>query len=310
MSRIAFIFPGQGAQYVGMGKDFYDELKESKKIFDIAEEILDFDIKSVCFEENTLINETEYTQAAILTASMAMYEAVKKSGIIPNACCGLSLGEYNAIVAAGVMKFEDALKVVRKRGILMQEAVPDGRGTMMAVLGVDNKAAEDICRETEGIVSVANYNCPGQIVISGEKDAVIKAGEKLKEYGAKRVVELNVSGPFHSQMLAAAGSKLGEFLTDIEINNPKIPYVANVNASYITDNGEIKQLLEKQVSNSVRFEQSVREMIANGIDTFIEIGPGRTLSGLVRKTDRNVNVININCVEDLKKLQNENGGNA
>lgn len=302
MNKTAFIFPGQGAQYVGMAKDFYDEMSECRKVFDIAEEILDFDIKSVCFEENSLINETQYTQAAMLTASMAMYEAVKSLGIKPDVCLGLSLGEYNALVAAGVMKFADALRVVRKRGILMQEAVPDGKGTMMAILGIDNETIENVCKEIDGIVSVANYNCPGQLVISGEKEAVLKAGNILKEKGAKRVMELNVSGPFHSKMLAEAGEQLGIFLEDIEITNPEIPYIANVNASYITDSTNVKELLKNQVSMSVRFEQSIRNMIKDGVDTFIEIGPGRTLSGLVRKIDRNLNVININCVEDLNKL--------
>lgn len=302
MNKTAFIFPGQGAQYIGMAKDFYDEMSECIKVFDIAEEILDFDIKSVCFEENSLINETQYTQAAMLTASMAMYEAVKSLGIKPDVCLGLSLGEYNALVAAGVMKFADALRVVRKRGILMQEAVPDGKGTMMAILGIDNETIENVCREIDGIVSVANYNCPGQLVISGEKEAVLKAGNILKEKGAKRVMELNVSGPFHSKMLTEAGEQLGIFLEDIEISNPQIPYIANVNASYITDIANVKELLKNQVSMSVRFEQSIRNMIKDGVDTFIEIGPGRTLSGLVRKIDRNLNVININCVEDLNKL--------
>ena len=301
MSKIAFIFPGQGAQYIGMGKDFYEELDECRKIYDIADEILDFDIKNICFNENDLINETEYTQAAILTTSMAIYKAVVEIGIKPDVCCGLSLGEYNALVASDVMKFSDALKTIRKRGILMQEAVPDGKGTMMA----DNEIVSRVCEETEGIVSVANYNCPGQLVISGERGAVAMAAQKLKEIGAKRVVELKVSGPFHSEMMAEAGRELRKYIENVEFNKPVIPYVANVNALYIDKNKDIqyiKDLLEKQVSSSVMFEQSVKNMIADGVDTFIEIGPGRTLSGLVKKTDRNVSVMNINCIDDLKKL--------
>lgn len=305
MSKIAFMFPGQGAQYVGMGKDFYEEMNECRRIYDIADEILDFDIKKVCFEENDLINETEYTQAAILTTSMAIYEAVKSLGIKPDVCCGLSLGEYNALIASDVVKYADALKIIRKRGILMQEAVPDGKGTMMAVLGLDNDIVSKICEETEGIVSVANYNCPGQLVISGEKEAVVNAAQMLKDNGAKRVVELKVSGPFHSEMMAEAGKELRKFMEKVKFNKPAIPYVANVNALYIDENKDInhiKDLLEKQVSSSVMFEQSVRNMIADGVDTFIEIGPGRTLSGLVKKTDRTVMVINVNCIDDLKKL--------
>ena len=305
MSKIAFMFPGQGAQYIGMGKDFYEELNECRKIYDIADEILDFDIKNVCFNENDLINETEYTQAAILTTSMAIYKAVIEIGIKPDVCCGLSLGEYNALVASGVMKFTDALKTIRKRGILMQEAVPDGKGTMVAVLGLDNEIVSDVCEETEGIVSVANYNCPGQLVISGERESVAEAAQKLKDIGAKRVVELKVSGPFHSEMMAEAGRELRKYIENVEFDKPVVPYVANVNALYIDENKDIKyikDLLEKQVSTSVMFEQSVRNMIADGVDTFIEIGPGRTLSGLVKKTDRNVRVMNINCINDLKKL--------
>ena len=217
----------------------------------------------------------------------------------------MCLGEYNALVASDVMKFTDALKTIRKRGILMQEAVPDGKGTMMAVLGLDNEIVSRVCEETEGIVSVANYNCPGQLVISGEREAVAMAAQKLKEIGAKRVVELKVSGPFHSEMMAEAGRELRKYIENVEFNKPVIPYVANVNALYIDKNKDIqyiKDLLEKQVSSSVMFEQSVKNMIADGVDTFIEIGPGRTLSGLVKKTDRNVSVMNINCINDLKKL--------
>ena len=187
----------------------------------------------------------------------------------------------------------------------MQEAVPDGKGTMMAVLGLDNEIVSRVCEETEGIVSVANYNCPGQLVISGERGAVAMAAQKLKEIGAKRVVELKVSGPFHSEMMAEAGRELRKYIENVEFNKPVIPYVANVNALYIDKNKDIqyiKDLLEKQVSSSVMFEQSVKNMIADGVDTFIEIGPGRTLSGLVKKTDRNVSVMNINCINDLKKL--------
>lgn len=187
----------------------------------------------------------------------------------------------------------------------MQEAVPDGKGTMMAVLGLDNEIVSRVCEETEGIVSVANYNCPGQLVISGERGAVAMAAQKLKEIGAKRVVELKVSGPFHSEMMAEAGRELRKYIENVEFNKPVIPYVANVNALYIDKNKDIqyiKDLLEKQVSSSVMFEQSVKNMIADGVDTFIEIGPGRTLSGLVKKTDRNVSVMNINCIDDLKKL--------
>ena len=203
---IAFVFPGQGAQVVGMGKDFYENSELSKNIFDEAAELLDFDVKKVCFEENEAINITEYTQAAMLTTSVAMLEVLKEKGLKPDVCAGLSLGEYCALVASGVMDFEDALKAVRQRGILMQEAVPTGIGAMSAIIGLDADVIAGICDKIDE-VSVANYNCPGQIVITGKKEAVEKANEELKEAGARRCVMLNVSGPFHSEMLKTAGSR-------------------------------------------------------------------------------------------------------
>lgn len=298
---IAFVFPGQGAQKVGMAQDFYESSEESRKIFDIADKNLDFDIKKVCFEENREIDITEYTQAVLLTACMAMYAEFEKKGIKPDVCAGLSLGEYAAMVVSGVMKFEDAVKAVRKRGILMQEAVPYGAGSMSAVIGLDNETVEKVCAGIEG-VEVANYNCPGQVVISGIEKSVKKAGEELSEKGARRVIPLNVSGPFHSSMLKDAGEKLGEFLNTIEINNPEIPYVTNVTAEYISDNTRIVDLLKEQVCSSVKWQQSVENMIKNGIDTFIEIGPGRTLTGFVKKIDSSVKAYNIQKLEDIEKV--------
>lgn len=213
---------------------------------------------------------------------------------------GLSLGEYGALAASGVMSTEDVFKVVRKRGIFMQEAVPTG-GAMTAVLGLDATVIEQICEETEGIVSIANYNCPGQIVITGEEGAVAAASEKLSAAGAKRCVPLKVSGPFHSKMLTGAGEKLGEVLADVEIHDIQIPYIANVTADYVTDKAQVKELLTKQVSSSVRWQQSVERMLADGVDTFVEIGPGKTLSGFMRKISRDVKVVNIDKLEDLDK---------
>ena len=312
MGKIVFMFPGQGAQYVGMGKDFYDSFACSKEIFDKANEVLDIDVKKLCFEENEDINITEYTQAAMVTASVAILKKIEEMGLKPDLTAGLSLGEYCALVASDVMSFEDAVKVVRQRGILMQDTVPAGEGAMSAVLGMKKEAIEAVLPDVEGIVTIANYNCPGQIVISGESEAVAKAGDALKEAGAKRVLPLKVSGPFHSPMLKPAGEKLLDVLADVEVNDPKVPYVlndpkvpyvSNTTAEFITSKDEVKELLGRQVYSSVCWEQSIEKMIADGADTFVEIGPGKTLCGFMRKIDRSVKAINIAKVEDLEKLK-------
>lgn len=301
MSKIAFMFPGQGAQYVGMGKDFYDEIPVSREMFELAGKASGLDVVSLCFEENDKINITEYTQIAMLAAEVAILKAVEEKGIKPDVTAGLSLGEYGALAASGVMSCEDVFKVVRQRGIYMQEAVPTG-GAMTAVLGLDSETIEKICEETEGIVSIANYNCPGQIVITGEEAAVKTAADALTAAGAKRCVPLKVSGPFHSKMLSGAGEKLGKVLEGVEIGDIQIPYIANVTADYVTDKGEVKELLTKQVSSSVRWQQTIERMLADGVDTFIEIGPGKTLSGFMRKINKDVKTINIEKLEDLQKL--------
>lgn len=295
------MFPGQGAQYVGMGKDFYEQIPVCKEMFELAGEASGLDVVSLCFEENEQINITEYTQIAMLAAEVAMLKAVEEKGVKPDVTGGLSLGEYGALVASGVMSPADVFKVVRKRGIYMQEAVPQG-GAMVAVLGLDTAVIEKICEETPGMVTIANYNCPGQIVITGEEGAAQAAVEKLTTAGAKRCVKLNVSGPFHSPLLVGAGEKLAAELEQVEIHDIAIPYIANVTADYVSDKEQVKSLLEKQVSSSVRWQQTVERMIADGVDTFIEIGPGKTLSGFMRKINRDRKVINIEKVEDLSKL--------
>ena len=301
MSKIAFIFPGQGAQACGMGKDFYEQTETGKRIFDKATELMGFSMPELCFEENDRLDITEYTQAAMVTASIAMMRVLEKNGIRPDVAAGLSLGEYCALAAAGVMSDEDAIRTVRQRGIFMQEAVPVGQGAMAAILALDAAAIEEVTGAMEG-VWIANYNCPGQIVISGEKAAVEEACEKLKAAGAKRTVMLNVSGPFHSGMLAAAGEKLGQVLSQVEIHEPQIPYVANVTAQYVKNAGEVKELLTRQVSSSVRWQQSVEAMIADGVNTFIEIGPGKTLAGFMRKISRDVKTFNVETLEDMGKV--------
>ena len=302
MGKIAFMFPGQGAQYVGMGQDFYEQIPVCKEMFELASKAGGLDVPALCFEENEQINITEYTQIAMLAAEVAMLKAIEEKGLKPDVTGGLSLGEYGALAASGVMSAEDVFKVVRKRGIYMQEAVPNG-GAMTAVLGLDTATIEKICEETTGTVTIANYNCPGQIVITGEESAVQAAAEKLTEAGAKRCVPLKVSGPFHSAMLVGAGEKLAKELENVEIHDIQIPYIANVTADYVTDKNQVKSLLQKQVSSSVKWQQSIERMIADGVDTFVEIGPGKTLSGFMRKINKDMKVINIEKVEDLQKIE-------
>ncbi|MDC7286550.1 ACP S-malonyltransferase [Blautia schinkii] len=301
MGKTAFIFPGQGAQYTGMGKDFYEQIPVSKEVIDRASKATGLDIPALIFEENEKLHITEYTQIAMLAVEAAMLRALEEKGVRSQVNAGLSLGEYGALIASGVMSEEDAFCVVRKRGIYMQDAVPVG-GAMSAVMGTDAALIEKICEETEGIVSIANYNCPGQIVITGEVDAVNRAGEALKAAGARRIVPLKVSGPFHSGMLVKAGEQLGHALENVKINPFTVPYVTNVTAEYVTEPNEVKNLLVQQVSSSVRWQQCVERMIADGVDTFIEIGPGRTLSGFLRKIDRSMKCLNVEKVEDLEKI--------
>lgn len=301
MSKIAFIYPGQGAQKFGMGQDFYENSASAKELYDRASELLELDMKALCFAENDKLDITEYTQAALVTTCLAMTRVVKERGITPDVTAGLSLGEYCAIATAGGMKEEDAIRTVRKRGILMQEAVPAGEGAMAAVLGMTGEEIENVIDDMEG-VSVANYNCPGQIVITGLTGAVADASEKLTAAGARRVIPLKVSGPFHSAMLGEAGRKLGEELERVEWKPLQIPYVTNVTAEYVTDSRETKALLAKQVASGVRWEQSVRNMLAEGVDTFIEIGPGRTLTGFLKKIDKEVKMYNIETFEDVAKV--------
>jgi [acyl-carrier-protein] S-malonyltransferase len=301
--KVAFIFPGQGAQYIGMGKELYDNFNIVKSIFDKADEILNEDFVNLIFngtEED--IKKTENTQPGILMVSTAIAELLKEKGIAPVMTAGLSLGEYSALVAAGALSYEDALPLVRKRGQYMNEAVPAGKGTMAAVLGLDAEPLLACCEKASelGVVGIANYNCPGQLVISGEVAAVEKASELAKEAGARRVVPLQVSGPFHSSLLKPAGEKLAAELDKVTIKNPEIPVITNVEAQPAKDGEAIKKLLIDQVSHSVRWEDSVRYILSQGVDTFIEVGPGKALTGFMKKIDKTATVYN---VEDMASLE-------
>ena len=304
MAKLACIFPGQGAQYSGMGKEIAENYKEAMDIFDIASLRLGFDIKKLCFEgSEEELKKTENTQPAILTTSIAILEVLKSKGITPDVTAGLSLGEYSALVASNAISFSDAVAIVRKRGKYMQEAVPMGEGTMAAVLGMEKEDVIECLKMASGygVVEAANYNCPGQIVIAGHTKAVEHACVLLKERGAKRAILLPVSAPFHSSLLKPAGDKLADELESLEVKDFDIPVVSNVNAKVIMNKNKIKQCLIEQVSSSILWEDSIRQMIDMGVDTFIEVGPGKSLSAFVKKIDKNVAVFN---VEDLQSLEN------
>lgn len=301
MSKKAFLFPGQGAQKVGMGQSFYEADADARAVFDEASELLGYDMKALCFEENEKLNLTQYTQPAMVTTGIAIMKVVEKQGLLPDTAAGLSLGEYEALYAAGALSVTDAIRVVARRGELMEAAVPAGVGAMAAVLGAEASLIEETLSEIPE-VWIANYNCPGQIVISGKKEAVEAAAEALKARGIKRVLMLNVSGPFHSGLLREAGEELGKVLAETEIHPLRIPYYANVTGGIVEDAAKVRGLLTEQVYSSVRFEQSIRNMLSAGVDTFYELGPGKTLAGFVKKIDRDATVVNIETMEDLAKI--------
>ena len=284
-----------------MGQSFYEADADARAVFDEASELLGYDMKALCFEENEKLNLTQYTQPAMVTTGIAIMKVVEKQGLLPDTAAGLSLGEYEALYAAGALSVTDAIRVVARRGELMEAAVPAGVGAMAAVLGAEASLIEETLSEIPE-VWIANYNCPGQIVISGKKEAVEAAAEVLKARGIKRVLMLNVSGPFHSGLLREAGEELGKVLAETEIHPLRIPYYANVTGDIVEDAAKVRGLLTEQVYSSVRFEQSIRNMLSAGVDTFYELGPGKTLAGFVKKIDRDATVVNIETMEDLAKI--------
>jgi len=300
--KIAFIFPGQGSQYAGMAKEFIENFKESKEVFEIANEVLGFDLAELCVNGPVeKLNLTENTQPALLAASIAILRPLERRGLTATAAAGHSLGEYTAITAAGGFELKDALALVQKRGKYMQEAVPAGTGLMAAVLGMDRQDVEKTCLEAakNGIVAPANYNSPGQIVIAGEKQAVEKAMELAKAGGAKKVIPLAVSVPSHCAMMKQAGEKLAKELATVTINDLRIPIVNNADAKFLRTASELRPSLIKQISAPLYWEDSIKNLVADGYDTFIEIGPGKVLSGLVKRIAKDVKVLN---VEDQKSM--------
>lgn len=299
--KLGFIFAGQGAQYVGMGKELYAEYEEARKVYDSVN--VDFTLKNVCFEgPKDMLDDTAYAQCCILTTSLAIAEVVKAQGITPDYVAGLSLGEYSALCFAGAMNVNDAANIVRARGKLMANALPKGTTSMAAVLNTPEDVILETCKEVAeiGLCQIANYNCPGQIVITGEKAAVEKASELLLEKGARRVVPLNVSGAFHSSLLEDASQELNKVLHQYDLKKPEIPVIYNVSGK--EEEGDIIDILTRQIKSSVYFTQTLEYMIAQGVEAFVEIGPGNALSSFVRKTSRDIPVYSVDSKESLEKM--------
>lgn len=305
--KLGFVFPGQGAQYVGMGKDLYEKYDVVKKVYEDASNVLGMDIAKITFESSDEeLNQTKNTQIAILVMSLAITKLLKENNIEADISAGLSLGEYSALAYSSFISFEDAIKTVKKRGEFMQGYVPDGTWAMAAIIGLEDELVEQACSEVKnGFVVPANYNCIGQVAISGEREAVLEAMENAKNLGAKRAIELKTSGPFHTEKLKVASSKLREELEKIDINvNSNKKVIKNIDAKEYTSSDDFVDILSKHVISPVRFRKSIEEMINQGVDTFIEIGPGKVLSGFIKKTNKDVNVMNIENIENFENCLN------
>ena len=304
MGKTAFVFAGQGAQKVGMGKELYDNFDVAKKVFDEATEALGFDVADMIFNgDDATLMITENTQPTIVTMSIAALRVLEEKGVKADYTAGLSLGEYSAHIASGSMNFADGVRLVKKRGKYMQEEVPQGIGAMAAIIALSDEDVKECCKEAsaEGICEPANFNCPGQIVVSGEVAAVEKCCELAKAKGAKRAMKLPVSAPFHCSMLTGAGEKLAKELENVELSDMNIPVITNVTADIVESKNAIKDYLIRQVSSSVMWEKSVRKMIDEGVDTFIEIGPGKALTGFIRKISKDVTCCNVEDMASLEK---------
>ena len=307
--RIGLLFPGQGSQCLGMGKDIYDDYETYRNVVKQVNEYTGLNLEEITYNSSEeILNQTKNTQIAILTMSLGILEILKENKVNAEASLGLSLGEYGALIFGQILSLEDGTKIVKRRGEIMQDFCPEGDWAMAAVLGLDNETVNAACNEVKtGFIAAANYNCPGQIVISGERKALEEVSEILKEKGAKRVIKLNTAGPFHTKMLEKASLKLREELENVEVKNSKYTVIKNIDGKQYDNETDVRDVLSKHITNPVRFEDGIKEMIDMGIDTFVEIGPGKTLTGFVKKIDRFAKVININSSESLKLALEELG---
>lgn len=301
--KLGFVFPGQGSQTVGMGKDIYENYTEAQEIYKYVQDITKMDIAKITFEgPEEELNKTKNTQICILTMSLAILEILKKHNINADICSGLSLGEYAALIYSNILNKEEGIKIVQKRGELMQTLVPEGNWSMAAIIGLDSKTVQDICANVKsGFVVPANYNCIGQIAISGEKEAVEEASQNLKLAGAKKAVTLKTSGPFHTIKLEKASEELGKELEKIHIQKAEKTVIKNIDGTPYKDTDNVKEILQKHIISPVQFEKTINQMIEMGVDTFVEIGPGKTLSGFIKRTNKDVKILNINDINTLQE---------